>query len=629
MFDFDKFTNQSLQCKDQNVFAKYLEGIYTDMEKYFLELSVDELNDIKFDLDDLLCDLIDIKLITTKNTNVINSFILLLAEQFERANLIGSITDIYEFIPKSALKTRLEVTKLYIRINNIQKGYHSRFDQIIKLLDSIDKEDDYDKTINTLFGYLLEASNDFVKLNRSDLFESLKTMFISHREKYQILNDSFVIEIIDVISISNLEEISKEILTKLQIYKNNIQNCKIVDTNKITIENSSYSQELCNLKSPTFYDFRKIASRYNDDNSYFKLNRGRYIIDDEKLLFQYIFSYGNMHKAKLDEAFETIVHKLDNKTINIIDWGCGQALATVLLIEYLKENNLNIDIKNIKLIEPSKLALKRGLLHIDILKQKQYNIESINKELDCIEQNDIKFDDDNIVLHLFSNILDVEQFRLDTSFLEKISTNIQSDNYFICISPNINIKRNERLDIFFRYFDENFDTNLISSRDTNIGSYKRYEKIFYVEYTKKDEVIKSRDEIKTYHIDINAKLNNYKDILEPTLDITKLQDNIAQDPDYVIFKIRKVAEIITSKIYSQYEDNESKISQNDKIRYLSFEKKIFNRKVQSHLHTIRTIGNIGIHEHIDNPIAMLKDDAYFLVTALILVIDELKKQNII
>jgi len=97
----------------------------------------------------------------------------------------------------------------------------------------------------------------------------------------------------------------------------------------------------------------------------------------------------------------------------------------------------------------------------------------------------------------------------------------------------------------------------------------------------------------------------------------------------VIFKIRKVAEIITSKIYSQYESNESKISQNDKIRYLSFEKKIFNKKIQSHLHTIRTIGNIGIHEHIDNPIAMLKDDAYFLVTALILLIDELKNQNII
>jgi hypothetical protein len=275
------------------------------------------------------------------------------------------------------------------------------------------------------------------------------------------------------------------------------------------------------------------------------------------------------------------------------------------------------------------LALQRGLLHIDVIKQKQYNIKPINKDLDCIEQNDIKFDDDNIVLHLFSNILDVEQFRLDTNFLEKISKNLKSDNYFICVSPNINIKRNERLDIFFRYFDENFDTNLISNRDTHIDNYSRYEKVFYIKHTKQEEILKSREEIQTYHIDISTKLNKYRDILEPTLDITKLQSNISQDPDYVIFKIRKVAEIITSKIYSQYQNDENKVSQNDKIKYLSFEKNIFNRKIQSHLHTIRTIGNISIHEHIDNPIIMLRDDAYFLVTALILLIDELKKQNII
>jgi len=340
MFDFDNFINKLLRCEDKIVLAKYLETIYTDMEKYFLELSIDELNDIKFDLDDLLYDLIDAKLITLENNNIINSFILLLAEQFERAKLIGSITDIYEFIPASALKIRLEATQLYLRINDIQIDYHSRFNQIIKLLDSIDKEDDYDKTINILLDYLLEASNDFVRLYRHDLFASFRAMFIEHRKKYQILNDNFVSNIIDAINISNLEEIRKTISTKLQIYNNKQTTCKQITTNTITIENSNYSQELYSLKNPTFYDFRQIASKYNDKDLYFRLNRGRHIIDNEKLLFQYIFSYGNMHKAKLDEAFETIIYKLDNKTINIIDWGCGQALAIVFLIEYLKENNL-------------------------------------------------------------------------------------------------------------------------------------------------------------------------------------------------------------------------------------------------------------------------------------------------
>jgi len=97
----------------------------------------------------------------------------------------------------------------------------------------------------------------------------------------------------------------------------------------------------------------------------------------------------------------------------------------------------------------------------------------------------------------------------------------------------------------------------------------------------------------------------------------------------VIFKIRKATEIITSKIYSRYESNEEKVSQNDKIRYLSFTKQILSRKAQSHLHTIRTIGNVGTHEHIENPTTMLKEDAYFVTTALVLLIEELVKEKII
>ena len=123
-------------------------------------------------------------------------------------------------------------------------------------------------------------------------------------------------------------------------------------------------------------------------------------------------------------------------------------------------------------------------------------------------------------------------------------------------------------------------------------------------------------------------LIKYTQIIEPILDSSKVKENIEKDPDYVIFKIRKVTEVITSKIYGKYEANENRISQNDKIRYLKFEK-IINRKIESHLHTIRTIGNIGAHEHIENPIEMLTEDAYFLTTALILLIEELLKQKII
>ena len=184
--------------------------------------------------------------------------------------------------------------------------------------------------------------------------------------------------------------------------------------------------------------------------------------------------------------------------------------------------------------------------------------------------------------------------------------------------------------MFYKYFDENFNTELISARDTDIGNYKRYEKVFEVKYTTQEEVIEVREEIKDYHVDVYMKLAKYSTILEPTLNTQKLKENIENDPDYVIFKIRKVAEIITSKIFMKNGgEDESRVSQNDKIRYLSFEKKVLSRKAQSHLHTIRTIGNIGTHDHIENPAKMLKDDAYFLSTALSLLIENLQENNII
>lgn len=185
-----------------------------------------------------------------------------------------------------------------------------------------------------------------------------------------------------------------------------------------------------------------------------------------------------MTQINLYSSFDAVIHQLNNQTINIIDWGCGQALATSLLIDYIKEKNLEINISNITLIEPSQLALSRDLLHIDVLKENPIEVRAINKDIDCLEINDLIIDNSNITLHLFSNILDVEFFKLDKLFLEKVSSSQRGMNYFICVSPNINDKRNARLDMFYRYFKDNFKAELISEQDSDIGSYKRYEKVF-------------------------------------------------------------------------------------------------------------------------------------------------------
>ena len=209
-------------------------------------------------------------------------------------------------------------------------------------------------------------------------------------------------------------------------------------------------------------------------------------MDNEEELFQYIYSFGKMHKAKLFSSFDMFLEKLNHQTLNIIDWGCGQALATSLLIDYIKENSLDITLSDIILIEPSQLALGRGLLHLDILKENEINIKALNKDLDSLEEDELIFYNENNTLHLFSNILDVDFFRLDNQFLEKISNSQKNSNIFLCVSPNINARKNARLELFYKYFEDNFDTKLISNRDNDIEKYTRYEKIFRVNINKKD-----------------------------------------------------------------------------------------------------------------------------------------------
>jgi len=286
-----------------------------------------------------------------------------------------------------------------------------------------------------------------------------------------------------------LKELKEEFYNEIEYIKqeiSNIEDIEIIDDDLFEMEDSSYSKRLRDISYPTFNKIRQISVSYinnidNSDEIFNDLDRGTKVLEDHVELYQYIHSYGKMHRAKLYNSFDVVMEQINYKNINLIDWGCGQALASSLLIDYIKDKELDIILSDIILIEPSQIALSRGLLHIDILKDYDIDVKAINKGFDDLVENDLKFNNSNITLHLFSNILDVEYFKLDREFLEKISNSQNGVNYFICVSPNIGNKRNNRIDIFYEYFKDNFRSELISHRDCNINNYKRYEKIFKVE----------------------------------------------------------------------------------------------------------------------------------------------------
>ncbi len=231
---------------------------------------------------------------------------------------------------------------------------------------------------------------------------------------------------------------------------------KIYQEKQLLIEkNTNYSILVNIIKEPSFECIRRLSVNFVNQLPedvrtilWENLNNGVDVLESEALLSMYMFAYGKMHAAKLHVAYEHLpTGKLDE--IQIIDWGCGQGIASLVFCEFIKENGINSNVKTITLIEPSDLALKRAALHV----RKIYpnaNIVTIKKEFNNITHHDLTIKDDDIVLHLFSNVLDVDGF--DINHLVELIKYHNAYNLLVCVSPYINDFKNQRLNIFASSF---------------------------------------------------------------------------------------------------------------------------------------------------------------------------------
>ena len=177
--------------------------------------------------------------------------------------------------------------------------------------------------------------------------------------------------------------------------------------------------------------------RYEQDKLHEELIRGTAVLDDESHMNMYLRSFGLMHKAKIDEAFNNMLpylEKLFSRDIEIYDWGCGQGTATICMLDYLRTHHIQPKFKRINLIEPSGVAVERA--H-DILSCYQecdkVEIRTVTKEFDNLQSDDISSYNCR-KLHLFSNILDVAAFNLAT-FTQLFQKTQKGGNYIVCVGP--------------------------------------------------------------------------------------------------------------------------------------------------------------------------------------------------
>jgi hypothetical protein len=197
---------------------------------------------------------------------------------------------------------------------------------------------------------------------------------------------------------------------------------------------------------------------------YYQLGNGTAILQTAEQLNTYLASYADMHQHKLNLAFASLFSKEDfkNKSAEIVDWGCGQAFASCVLIDFIKNNNINLDLSKFTLIEPSSIALQRGLEHIDAIYQRKPKPQtySINEKADTILSIRGGQLSNKIKIHLFSNLLDIHNLDLNQVY-KNVINNFDGLNYFICVSPINGI----RLQTFYNMFAK---TNLLSSNGNSV-----------------------------------------------------------------------------------------------------------------------------------------------------------------
>ena len=208
---------------------------------------------------------------------------------------------------------------------------------------------------------------------------------------------------------------------------------------------SVFSKSIHQLgKRLSFTSIRDIAidginrlPRCEQDKLHDELVRGTAVLDDEPHMNMYLRSFGLMHKAKIDEAFNNMLpylEKLFSQDIEVFDWGCGQGIAIICMLDFLRNHHIKSKFKRINLIEPSAVAVERAKDILSCYEEcDNAEVRIINKMFDDLQPDDINSFKCR-KLHLFSNILDVAAFDL-AAFTQLFQKTQKGGNYIVCVGP--------------------------------------------------------------------------------------------------------------------------------------------------------------------------------------------------
>lgn len=240
----------------------------------------------------------------------------------------------------------------------------------------------------------------------------------------------------------------------------------------------TYEQQIQQFPKLSFDDIlqtctKRLPVNYRSEPwLYPGLNRGKALLENDGQACAYIVAYGQAHKKKLEKAFENFPYQILQQGYEIIDWACGQGLASVCFHDLIEQLGGISAPRKITLIEPSEFTLARAKANVT----QAYSAYSTKIEAKCaylpaeskvpgevIEHIDVA---SPVCIHFFSNILDIESVNLKG--LANVLGETIGTHFVICMGPTINA---QRLDAFSRYFDLDADAFLQDFYTNELGYY--------------------------------------------------------------------------------------------------------------------------------------------------------------
>ena len=183
-------------------------------------------------------------------------------------------------------------------------------------------------------------------------------------------------------------------------------------------------------------------------------DHGRKVLTNDEELNAYLAAYGEIHIVKCRAALQNFpFDDLQMYAYEIFDWGCGQGIATLTLLDMLRERNKLSGLKKITLVEPSLPALTRAKQWAEMFAGPGVEIVALNKFIPSSveEKMDEALCKTQVSINLMSNILDIKSLSL--KWMAEKTSSLAARNYMVCVGPKFSQGTNTRINDFCGYFN--------------------------------------------------------------------------------------------------------------------------------------------------------------------------------